>query len=785
MSDPATSFLVRDFAVIMAAAAVGMAACRAIGLSPIVGYLLAGMALGAPKFGLIELADPERAKALSQLGLVFLMFSIGLGFRLQRFKQLGGIALACAAAALMVVTLGRMTAGWLGFAPAQALFFAAMLAVSSSATISKILQSQGLLHRRYGQLALGVTLCEDVVAIVLLALLGSYAAVGVQGEAGWSGVLAQVGTLLAFAALLIAPGLVFVPRLLRRISRMETDSREFETIVVSAMLFGTALLTLSFGYSLAFGSFLCGVIAAESSRGKALDEAFSGMRDFFVAVFFVSIGLAVDLSRFPEALGLIALGTGLALVLRPLAAQASLLLVCESPRDAARAGLLVTPIGEFSFVIANLGVATGLLETRFQVAAVGVALITATLAPLLARSGDPLAAALSFERFRAARVGLDAYRRLWRQIFQGQNGRQVWRLLLPRIPQVAAELLFVSAILVFSRSVYQALLPRIEAAEPALQEVFRVGYWAAVAVLALVPALALARNINALAMLVGESLASGLKAPPALRRALALLVRSLGLLCLGLWILNIMPFAWLGGYALAAVTAAVVLALAFGWRAMVRLHSQAALALSEALGKGDPAAGEERALRQAQEEWGVELEDWTLGQIGQAGLSIGELQLRKRSGATVVGIERQGYYLPSIGPETHLFPGDRLYATGGPEQLAALRRLLSEEEKEEEAAPDFRSAILQTGRVEPGSPCEGKTLRDLQWPRLLGAQVVAIKRDGEPPRAPESEQALRSGDALLLVGSRHAVNAALARLAGPGRTSAGGGEAPSSAAVDE
>lgn len=758
MIDAPSLYLIQDFAILLLAAVLAAFLCKRINLSPVVGYLLAGVIIGTPQITFVQVTDPQRVHLLSQLGLIFLMFSIGLGFRVQRFKQLGGgMIIACLTTALIMLTFTRMAGGWLGLDQGSALFFAAMLMVSSSAVIGKSLQSQGLTHRRFGQLAMGITLCEDIVAIVLLAFLGSYAAFD-PNVASKSNMFAQVGGLLAFVVLLLLPGLLIVPKILRSISRYSHDSEEMQTVFVCALLFSMAVVTLVSGYSLALGSFLCGVLVAESTRGKQVAESFSGLKDLFVAVFFVAIGMNVDITRFPDSFGLILLGTGIALILRPLAAQLGLLIACEDPEDAAKAGLCLAPIGEFSFVIANLGVGAGILGQEFQVAAVGIAFNTAIISPWVIQRSDSIARRISPSGSRWLDRGLDAYRRMWRLIDQRQNASIIWKLLRPRIPQVTTELLFVSAILVFSQPIYEALGPTFAKADPTLEETYRIGYWVLVAILVLAPLLALARNINAIAMLLGESLTQGLPHASTLRGGLILLLRGLSLLGLGIWITNLIPFAWLGLYGLVAVAIAVLLCLVFGWRSLVRIHSEAAFSLSEAVTKDSPAEAEVRLLHKAKEDWGISLEELTVNSPTQVGRSISELQIRKNTGTTIVGIERQGHYLPTIGPATHLFTGDRLYATGTPEGLQKLRHLLSREsEFDVDGMPDYSSAILESATVNAGSDCAGQSLRSLRWPRLQGVQVVALRRGKEAPRPPDVDEKLQVGDSLLLVGAPRAL----------------------------
>ncbi|MBD5781351.1 cation:proton antiporter [Pelagicoccus sp. NFK12] len=743
-------YLIQDFAVVLVSAAFASWVCRKIGLSSIVGYLLAGIIVGTPQITFPYVTDGLRIQLLSQVGLVFIMFSIGLGFRLQRFKQLGlGVLFATFSTAILVLTLTRFLGGRLGFSAAECLFLAAMLMVSSSAVIGKTLQENGLTHRRFGQLALGMTLCEDMVAIVLLAFLGAYTSLDASASSDWGSMLGKVGMLLGFASLILIPGLILVPKLLRRLSQGGEANRELESLVALGLLFSMAFLTLYAGYSLALGAFLCGMIIAETPKVRLFNESFSGLRDMFVAVFFVAIGMAVDITKFPSALGLIALGLGLALLLRWLAATLSLLLVAEEPEEALKAGLSLTPVGEFSFVIAGMGVAAGAIGENFQIAAVGISFATTVLSPIMISKRSQISRLIPIGKLPL----LPAYRRLWQKIGQRQNQSLLWRIVGPRLWQIGGWLVFVTALLVFSEPVSNTLQQN----NPAWKNHHSWIYWSAASLLILAPTLALFRNVNAIAALIGESVSHGLRNRKTFRQTVIVLVRALGLTGLALWIANFLPLSLDTPYLLGGTALTVMLALFFGWRLLVRLQSDAEFALHTTVSQETPTERGARSLQEVGSDWGVRLEDWVIGASAQSGKSIGELGLRKRCGATIVSIERHGYYLPTIGPNTHLFPGDHIFATGSQEELQRLRQFLSESPALEDDGIDFNDAILGSVIVEPGSAAEGSTLRKLNWPRLLGIQVVAVRRDGQAPVPPSPEEPLKVGDHLLLVGTSKSI----------------------------
>ncbi|MBI4626072.1 MAG: cation:proton antiporter [Verrucomicrobia bacterium] len=396
--------LIQDFAILLLAAGLAGTLCKRVGLSVIVGYLIAGIIIGphTPPFSLI--VDEARIMALSQVGLVFLLFSIGLGLSVGKITRMGaGPLVATGLGAFFVLNLTELLAFAVGWTPLQAMFVAAMLMVSSSAVIAKIVIEQGLAHERSSQLALAVTVLEDVVAVAMLTILGSQAQAGAAGAS----VGRLLGGLSAFVVLLVGTGLLLVPRLLRRLEARADP--EMQTVIVAGVLFLLALTAAKAGYSIALGAFLFGAVVAEIPQRLGIEKTFAGLRDLFSSVFFVAIGMMIDLQLladvWPTILGL----TALALVGRPIACSAALILVGTGPREARRASLLLTPLGEFSFIIAQLGISTAILPPSFYPIAVGASILTVLATPLMNRHRDAILRAADRLEPRWLRQTLEAY----------------------------------------------------------------------------------------------------------------------------------------------------------------------------------------------------------------------------------------------------------------------------------------------------------------------------------------------------------------------------------------
>ncbi len=754
---------IRDLAVILLAATGGGWLARRLGLSAVVGYLAAGMLVGTPEVTFVYVSDPAQIELISQIGLIFLLFSIGLGIRIRRIRELGsGPLVATILTALLMLTLTRFVASLIGLSPEAGLFLAAMLMNSSSAVIGKVLSERQLLHQRPGQMALSQTLLEDFVAVAMMTFLGSLVLHGQAPQSGGAAVLQSIGKLAAFVLFFVITGLLLLPVLMERIRRH--GGPELLVILVGALLFALALLAVQAGYSLALGAFLCGVLVAESPRSAFVEKAFSGMRDIFTAVFFVAIGMSVDLGLTLTALDLIGVGLALALVGRALSATLAWLIACETVPNALRAALTLTPIGEFSLIIAGMGVAGGMLDERFQVAAVGLAFITSIAAPvLMVHSGRLAGAVARVHGGWIAEFGA-AYRKLLGAL--GRRGAQhiLWRFLRKRFWQIGRELVWMIAILVFAHPVYGWLQLRVAGRGEAWAEAFLPLFWLGLLLVLLVPLVSILRNVQAVAMIVVDYLGRQNARVHRWRNPWTLFLQLGGSLPVFLLLANFLPWTLVEWWLLLLFLLLGVLLTALGWRRFIRLHSEMEFALQGVL--ESPDLDVESAWSDAQRDWGLVLEEVTLPDpFAFAGRTIAQLALRQRTGATVVSVERQGVPLDQPGPQTHLFPGDRVFLLGNPEQTRAAAELLRQESAAVGSGAGWERAVLEAVHIPEGSPCVGKSLAALNWPRLHGVMVAAARLPDGATFTPGADWRLQANAEILLAGPPKAIGEIKARLA--------------------
>ena len=735
--------LIQDLAIVLLGAGFAGALCKRVGLSVIVGYLLAGIILGphTPPFSFI--LDVKRIETLSQVGLVFLMFAIGLGLSLTKLKKMGVTALlATGLGAFLVLNMTQLLGTSLGWPPAQSLFVAAMFMVSSSAVIAKIIKDMNLGHERSGQVALGITVLEDVVAVVMLAVLGSQVT---ASEA--TGVGSLLASLSAFVVLLVMVGLFFIPRLLRRVEAKADP--ELQTIVVAGVLFLMALLAVKAGYSLALGAFLLGAIVAEMPQKTGVEKSFSGLRDMFSSVFFVSIGMMIDVKLMVEVWPLI-LGLGLfTLVVRSVCTGLALILVGTPPYDARRAALMLMPLGEFTFVIAQLGVSKSVLPPQFYPVAVGVSILTVLITPIINRHAEPVLRVIEKVEPSFVRQTLEVYHNWLAQLGNLQGDHLWWQLSKKRVLQIALEGLLVTGILSFSGA-FLEVFQSSPLADNLTPSSLRLTFFTLLGLLVLIPLFAIWRNFSVLAMIFAELAETRTRLPgPIVENSF----KALSAVAIAYWLFRIAPVASLSKLAWLIIVAVLAAVLVVFSRRLIYWHSKWHGSLKDVF--SDRQAIEIRRQRQWMKNsvgWDINLQQYTLPEHAAcSGSSIAELQVRSRFGCTIVEIERQGHTIIAPEPAMTVYSGDRFLLLGTSEQIDAARAELGRIEIEEKAS-DFDEVRLEMVPV-PACSRIGLSLAELSIPLHTGVLVVGIERAGEKMINPAGEERLVEGDELLVLGS--------------------------------
>ena len=371
-----------DLAFVLSVAALVSVFFQKLRQPVVVGYLVAGMLVG-PYLPFPLFADMGRIHMLSELGVIMLMFALGLEFsvgKLARLAPTAGFITVVQVSGLM--WLGYEVGRAFGWTDLEGVFAGAILAISSTTIIAKAFAEENV-DKSLSELVFGIALFEDLGAVIILAVLTAVAS-GAGLSARMVGV--TVGELIFFLAALIGVGLLIVPRAIRLAAGFERD----ETLIVACVgtCFAIAMIAELAGYSVALGAFLAGVLVSESGHSHKIEHLVAPLRDIFGAIFFVSVGMTLDprvlAEHWPELIAMIAV----VLVGKIIGVSISAMLSGSPTRRAVQAGMAMTQIGEFSFIIAGMGLEHKAIRSFLYALAIAVSVVTTFSTPFMIRASD-------------------------------------------------------------------------------------------------------------------------------------------------------------------------------------------------------------------------------------------------------------------------------------------------------------------------------------------------------------------------------------------------------------
>ena len=389
--------LLRDFAIIMAVAGAAVVVMRQLRQPSILGYLLAGVLVGPFTFDNPIVSDVGTIRRLADVGLVLLLFGLGLEFGWERIRQVGLKVLFIGALEItFLIALGFQIGVALGWTDTEAIFLGAAISISSSAVLIKMLGDNGELLSARGRLIVGILVVEDFAAVILLSILSGVASGG-TANIGEIGLIA--GKLALFTGAALVAGALVVPRLIDFIAK----SRSNETLLVAslALAFGLALVGELLGISAAAGAFLIGAVLGDTKHAKVIGERMQPVRDMFGALFFVSVGMLVDIHQIGEFLVPALIVSTVFIAGKIIANTVGVFVSGSNGTESLRVGMGMPQSGEFSLAMVKVGADNGAIGPfLYPVIAVTTA-ITSILYPVFYRSSEGVS---QFLKRRSPRV---------------------------------------------------------------------------------------------------------------------------------------------------------------------------------------------------------------------------------------------------------------------------------------------------------------------------------------------------------------------------------------------
>ena len=661
--------LLRDLTVVMTIAAGTTLLCHRFHQPLVIGYLVAGLIIGpyTPPFSLVR--DLASIHTMAELGLVFLMFALGLEFSLPKLRRVGGpAALAASFEVLGMLAIGYCLGRLFGWNQVNSIFLGAILSMSSTTIIVKVFMDLKLLKEGFAQVVFGILILEDVVAVLILSVLSGLGAEG--GDKTLLLVTSMMG-IGFFIVLFLVFGLLLVPRLLCWVARFQV--KEMMGIVALGLCLGGALLAASFGFSVALGAFLIGAVIAASEEITQIEEWIHPVRDMFSAIFFVSAGMMIQPHILWDYKGSILIITLATLVGKVVTDSAGAFLAGLNLKTSFKIGVSLGQIGEFSFVIASLGASLKVTSDFFYPLAVGVSTLTTLCTPYLIRNADGLVDFMMRMTPAPCRKGLERYQ-AWVARPKGENrmasGTTIISRYLVRLMVYVAVLI---GVVLLTRGIALSLPDAIPTVAPV---VLLLSLWAASAFVSLPLFVAIAKYANHLLLLTVTQIPLMLRIMNVRYFYNTTLVILLGILAaVYLWAAHAGPLTLANAWPAIALTALGAVLMRKGIAAAAEkmeelLDDVLGLATSEPTRKAVMTVAENSFLHGVMEP--VALTENSLA-IGQ---SIRSLRLRKQTGVSVIAIYRDGQHLANPSPDTELSLNDVLVIIGNLDERGKAKAIL-------------------------------------------------------------------------------------------------------------
>ena len=667
-----TNSFFQDLAVVLVAVGAVSAIFARLGWPKVIGYILAGTAIGRYTFGGSLVINQSSIEVLGQIGVVFLMFTMGLEFSVRKLRKVGHVIFPTAVLDMAVMMWAGHFVGTklLGWGAVQSLFLGAAISDSATTLLAKTINEMGWSSRRFTKYIFGITISEDILCIAVIALLTGLVK---SGSMHAGAVAHSMGALLLFLTGVSVFGLLLVPRVMNWVAKLKDDESLLLTML--GFCFLASFVAAKLNFSLALGAFLVGVVGAESEPLKRIYQQCLPLRTMFSAIFFVTIGLLIDpgqmLSHWQAILGL----TLVVVVGKSLNCTLGSLLTGLDLKNAIQTGIGLAQIGEFAYLVALIGVSMKAVDGSLYQIAVGVSFLTTVLNPFLLRASDPFADWVERRLPERWKEYLETYAN-WADRFlhartTGDTVTAIRFNLAMLLLQLALVAVFFITADMLAQLDYSQLSSQIETNK-------RMLLWGAACLLTVPNAIFLFFRARALGCAVADAMIPAKVTvttwAQSFRRFTGLLFTVAGVAVLffetAMLSGTIMPEQ---GWAKGLMGVTFLLVGAFGWKRFRRMGAESLQTLKGVLTEEtetDPTDSTADLLDIHTERVRVG------GTAGLFGRSLREIDLRARTGASVIGIEREGRTIVNPMADEKLAVDDVVLLLGDDDQIAQARKVL-------------------------------------------------------------------------------------------------------------
>ncbi|MBR4677762.1 MAG: cation:proton antiporter [Bacteroidales bacterium] len=747
--------MLHDLGIIMLVAGVISLLCKLLKQPVVLGYIVAGILAGPYVCG-SSWVNVESAETWGEVGVIFLLFTLGLEFSFKKLLKMGSTAfIGCLTIVVGMMGSGFMLGRMLGWSEMNSLFLGGMLCMSSTTIVFKALDDLGLRQHKFAEICFGILVVEDLFAVVLMVLLASIA---VNQQFDGVEMLAQVGKLLAYLILWFVAGITLIPSLLKKCRPHLND--ETMTIVALGLCLGMVLVAKMAGFSEALGAFVMGSILSETVECERIEKLMSPIKNLFGAIFFVSVGMMIAPATLAEYWLPILLITLTVIIGQIIFATVGITLSGQPMKIAMQSAFALTQVGEFAFIIAQFGESIGVTEKYLYPVVVAVSVITTFLTPYTIKLATPAYSLLE-------KILPKKFFTLIGRLSQGKNTIAQQSILQKQLKKVGLSVAVYGIVSAFVIMLYQHF----------------VSEWIVNAVAAVIPDNLewVSRLVALLALLVLLSpflyrmIASHNNSPEAQQlrqdssyRRVTLVALNVARIILGMMFV----IGCIGRYFTLTLGLPLVFAIAIVAIIMrsSKVHKQSSdieKRFIDNLSAREREQEKNRSVRREVEDaflnYDLHLADFELNPESlYIGHQLLNLDLRHSCGVNIVRIVRGGVNINAPGGRERLYPHDRIVVAGSDEQIKRFAQELdSKVSSGKDNAGRASTFSLELLQVSPEMPFCGKPLSESRIGERAQCVVLGIEHEGKTTMNPTAEAILCQGDTLILAGETEKIKGLL------------------------
>lgn len=721
--------LISDLGLILITAAIAVLLFRMLKQPLVLGYLVAGFLAGSEFDFFPTVKDVNSVKVWAEIGVIFLLFSLGLEFSFKKLMKVGGTASITAFTQIItMVTIGFFVGQLMGWNKMNSIFLGVILSISSTTIILKTFDELGVKSQKFAGNVIGSLIVQDIIAILMMVLLSTIA---VSQQFSGMELVFSVLKLLFFLTIWFVVGIFFIPTLLKKAKHLLTD--EMLLIISLALCLLMVIFAAGVGFSPALGAFIMGSIIAETTQAEHIEHLVKPVKDLFGAVFFVSVGMLINPETLVEYALPVAILTLVVIFGQSLSSAIGALLSGQPLKQSIQTGMSLSQIGEFSFIIATLGTTLKVTSDFLYPIVVAVSAITTFTTPFMVKFAAPFSGYVEKKLPRKWVKRIQLYSANTEEIKSISNWQIVLRSYLIQV--VIHSIIIVAVILLSSNFI----LPLVQGSR------FGNATAALITLIILSPflwALSLRRvAVKEVSILMEEKKHQG----PIIMLVIFRIVLTL------FYVGFVLNTFFSSGVAFIAFLLAIGAYILFP----KRLHAVYNKIESHFLSNfNDREIRKENKRQNTLSPWDGHMAEFEIAKESNlAGKTLEELTIREQFGINIASI-RRGEVLINIPIRTErLFPGDEISVIGTDDQVKDFKNYLDKNEIDVPEEVEQTEIILQKLELK-NRVCIGKSIRESQIREKTHGIIVGIERNGKRILNPESHLVLEDSDILWIAGEK-------------------------------